>query len=95
MLQEDLRGNVTSDGDDAKTPKRKNLLWSYLMSLLLMFIGFSWRYEIKTKGYYIDGKHQMAIHGDEGLVTVSALIAGGSLMLVYSLIKTLRIKKKK
>lgn len=88
MSQEDHQDNLTSD-DDPKTPKRENLFWSYFMSLLLLFIGFAWRYDIKTKGYYVDGKHQIAIHGDEGLVTVYALIIGGFLILAYSIYLTL------
>lgn len=77
-------------GQIKKTTNSKNLFWLYFMSLLLMFIGFSWRKDIQTKGYYVDGKHQIAIYGDDGLITVYALIAGGFLMLAYCIYLSLR-----
>lgn len=54
-----------------------------------MFLGFAWLKDIKTNGYYIDGKHQIVIQGEEGLITVYALIVGGFLMLVYSIYSTI------
>jgi hypothetical protein len=59
------------------------------MSLITLFIGFGWLKDIKTKGYFVDEKHQMIITGVEGLISVYTLIIGGICMLAYSIYSTL------
>ncbi|OPY88856.1 MAG: hypothetical protein A4E71_00186 [Smithella sp. PtaU1.Bin162] len=90
-----------SSDPKSKTDKRikwSSLFFSYFMSIMLTFIGFGWRNDINTKGYYVDHKNYITITGEQGLITVYGLIAGGFCMFalsIYFTVKKLRKDKNK
>ena len=78
----------------------KPLLSSYFVSLFCFLFGYGWLNEFKRLGYYTDGRNRVTIHGEQGLVTIYALIIFGYIFLLYSLYITIRhiiagYKKKK
>lgn len=86
---------MQQQSSDPKSKNDKNIKWSslffsYFMSLTLMFIGFGWRNDIYTKGYYVDHKNYITIMGEQGLVTVYGLIIGGFCTLAISIYYTLK-----
>lgn len=90
--QEKSQENSNKEND--KKPKLSSLVWCYFMGLIFMAMGFGWLSDIKTQGYYIDGKHQVPVFGDDGLITVYVLIVSGFLILTYSFYLTLKSRNK-
>ena len=73
-----------------KSIKWSSLLFSYFMSVMLTFIGFGWRNDININGYYVDHKNYITITGEQGLITVYGLIAGGFCMFALSIYNTVK-----
>ncbi len=86
--------NSEQKSNHDERPEFLTLFLDYCMSLILLFLGFGWRHDIKTKGYFITGHARIPIVGEEGLITVYAVIIGGISILLYSIYLTiLRFKK--
>ncbi len=72
--------------DRIEKRKKRNTLY---LSLFFSFCFLSWgidRYQdIKNKGYYIDSKYQVTINGEDGLITIYALLICGFGLLIHSI----------
>lgn len=68
-----------------KRKKRNTIYLSLFFSLCFLSLGFSWYEDIKTKGYYLESKYQVLINGEDGLITIYALLIFGFGFLFYSI----------
>lgn len=75
----------SSENGTKNRSKRKEMYLSTFVSFVCFSIGFSRYKDIKTQGYYLERKYQVVIYGDQGLLTVYALLAFGLIFLFYSI----------
>lgn len=63
---------------------------TFFLSFFCFFLGYIWMFEYKKYGYYIDGRNLVTIHGEQGLITIYALLFFGYSFLAYGLYQTVR-----
>lgn len=73
-----------------KRKKRNTIYLSLFLSFCFLTLGLSRYEDIITKGYYLERKYQVLIKGEDGLITIYALLICGFGLLGYSIFLILR-----